>query len=60
MNTYPLPVALDFDVNGGVKLGRGQAGWTVKTFDTAEERADFMSANSFCSLPCWKRIAVQS
>jgi hypothetical protein len=59
MNTatkFTLPTLLSFDGNGGFKPGRGQAGWTVYSFDSAAARAAFMAANGPSRMPCWVRI----
>lgn len=54
----PLPARLSFDGKGGFKPGRGQAGWTVYTFDSVEDRDAFMRAYPEAAMPCWRRIEV--
>jgi hypothetical protein len=53
---HTLPVALTFDGKGGFKPGRGNAGWTVYEFGSAEERAEFMARHRDARMPAWARI----
>jgi hypothetical protein len=55
-NKFSLPTLLSFDGKGGFKPGRGEAGWTVYAFGTAEERAAFMAGHAASRMPCWSRI----
>lgn len=34
----------------------GDTGWTVTTFATAQEAADFVQANPRAAMPCWRRF----
>jgi hypothetical protein len=53
-----LPTLLDWDGRGGMKPGRGGAGWTVYQFVSAVEAAEFFEAHQHCAMPCWKRMDV--
>lgn len=53
---FSLPVRLSFDGRGGIKPGRGEAGWTLMEFDSAAERAEFMNQHTEAEMPCWRRI----
>ena len=55
-SSYELPILLRFDGRGGLLPGRGEAGWTVYTFDSAAERASYMAAHRESRMPCWARI----
>jgi len=53
-----LPTRLDFDGRGGMKPGRGSAGWTVYQFGSAVEAAEFFATHQHAAMPCWKRMDV--
>jgi hypothetical protein len=54
---FDLPVNLSFDGRGGVKPGRGEAGWTMISFESEADRSAFMKAHREAAMPCWRRIA---
>lgn len=51
-----LPTLLSFDGRGGFRPGRGEAGWTVYAFPSADDRARFMREHPESRMPCWARI----
>jgi len=38
--------------------GRGEAGWTVYTFETATDAAAFVRAYRHAAMPCWARFRL--
>ena len=61
--TFALPTRLSFSGRRNGHLpelvpGRGDAGWTVYQFATADERTAFMARHPEAAMPCWGRIAA--
>ncbi len=40
------------------KPGRGNAGWTMGEFPTAQAAARFVKAHPEAAMPCWQRFSV--
>lgn len=60
-NRYSLPVALEWaDTFTGrfrdVRPGRGEAGYTIYTFDNREAALAFMAQHPTARMPAWRRI----
>jgi hypothetical protein len=53
---FSLPYLLSFDGKGGEIPGRGEAGWSVTYFDSAEARAVWMLHHGPSRMPAWSRI----
>lgn len=51
-----VPYALSFDRKGGVKPGRGEAGWTVASFKTMASALAFMRRHPEAEMPAWNRF----
>ncbi len=62
--SFALPYRLEWHRESGaskpemfIKTGTGQdAGYTVKHFDSREERAAFVANHPAARMPCWGRI----
>jgi hypothetical protein len=50
---FPLPVLVTFDGPGKFKPGRGDAGWSLYAFDSAEARTAFMRRHPEGRMPSW-------
>jgi hypothetical protein len=55
-----VPYRLSWDGRGGYKPGRGEAGWTARSFDSLEAAKTFMRENPEAEMPCWRRIEARS
>ena len=63
--SYTVPYWLSFGPSTGpgatppLVPGRGEAGWTMARFDTADVALRFMDAHRASAMPCWPRLRVE-
>jgi hypothetical protein len=56
---YRLSWTVEIDGSRDFQPGRGEAGWTVGSFDSSGEALAFMGAHPEAAMPCWPRLLAE-